>query len=177
MPNISRWFNYAKARIDSAIGQGHRDLDELEAQREVELADKPWLRSTGDAPTFDEARARIEWEAEQASRRARGEADRPAEPPTTPAHAPTGAGEAAPVPGPGPAPARPAAQGSGPDGAATGSSPLVPITSPEERAAAAEAASARLEMEARQRESAARLDAIREELGIDPPDGGAPSGN
>lgn len=159
MPNISRWFNYAKARIDSAIGQGHRDLDELEAQREAELADRPWLASDAETPTFDEARARIEWEAEQAARRAGRD--------TTPERsdgpeAPTPTAPAAPPPTGGPAGVAPPGDAAGGPGGA--------LTSPEERAAAAEAAGARLELEARQRESAARLDAIRAELGIDPPD-------
>lgn len=158
MPNLSRWFNYAKARLDAAIGQGHRDLDELEAEREAELADKPWLRSSGDAPTFDEARARIQWEADQAARAAGADAGRPSEAKHQ-ARADATSDE------PDDATAAPAATAGPPSG--------LPITSPEERAAAAEAASARLEMEARQRESAARLDAIREELGIDPPGGGA----
>jgi hypothetical protein len=161
MPNISRWFNYAKARIDSAIGQGHRDLDELEAQREAELADRPWLASDTETPTFDEARARIEWEAEQAARRAGRDAapersDGPGGPTAT---ASTG-----------PAPSPTTGASAGPAPADTAGDPEGAFPSPEERAAAAEAAGARLELEARQRESAARLDAIRAELGIDPPD-------
>lgn len=150
MANLSRWFNYAKARLDAAIGQGHRDLDQLEAQREAELADKPWLRSSGDAPTFDEAKARIEWEAEQAALAARRREEAPDARGTDPDSG------RAPAAGTGPA--------DGP-GAARGPQ----ITSPEERAAAADAASARLELEARERESAARLEAIRAELGIEPP--------
>ncbi len=146
MPDVSRWMKYAKARLHAAIGQGHRDLDELEAQREAELADRPWLAAEGDAPTFDEARARIEWQAEQAARAA-------------------GNDDAAPASG---GPSAP----DGPDATPGGDAPrptapgLVP---PEDRAAAAEAAAARLELDARERESAARLDAIREELGIEPP--------
>ena len=34
---------------------------------EAATADKPWLASDGDAPTLDETRARIEWEAERAA--------------------------------------------------------------------------------------------------------------
>lgn len=63
--DVNRWMKYARARIDSAVGQGNRSLDRLEAEREADLADKPWLRSETDAPTLDEARARIEWEAER----------------------------------------------------------------------------------------------------------------
>ncbi|NLD75504.1 MAG: hypothetical protein GX643_02440 [Acidimicrobiales bacterium] len=148
MGNFTRWFNYAKARLDSAIGQGNQELDELEAERERELADKPWLRSEGDAPTFDEAKARIEWQAEQAARAAGEDVE------GDPTHTST------PTPGEPPSPS---------DGGGSLASGSTPITSPEERAAAAEAAQARLEFEARERESAERLDAIRAELGIDPP--------
>lgn len=63
--DVNRWMKYARARLDSAVGQGNRSLDRLEAEREADLADKPWLRSETDAPTLDEARARIEWEADR----------------------------------------------------------------------------------------------------------------
>lgn len=70
--DIDRWLKYARARFDRAVGDGNRSLDRLEAEREAELADKPWLRSDGEAPTLDEARARIEHEADR-QRRAAGE--------------------------------------------------------------------------------------------------------
>ena len=76
--DVNRWMKYARARIDSAVGQGNRSLDRLEAEREADLADKPWLRSGTEAPTLDEARARIEWEAERQRKAA-------APPPATPA--------------------------------------------------------------------------------------------
>ena len=60
--NLNQWVNYAKTRLDSAIGRGNEELDRLEAGRAAESADKPWLTSDGEAPTLDEARARIEWE-------------------------------------------------------------------------------------------------------------------
>lgn len=165
MANFSRWFNYAKARLDAAIGQGNRELDELEAERESELADKPWLSSSGDTPTFDEAKARIEWQAEQAERAAGGNK-------ATTGGDPQGAGSrsgSGGASGTEASPELPSTPGAQPSGPAT-TIPAAEITSPEERAAAAEAAAARLEMEERQRESAARLDAIRAELGIDPPE-------
>ncbi|MEO6987111.1 MAG: hypothetical protein ABI239_00505 [Aquihabitans sp.] len=68
--NVNRWLKYAKARIDSAVGSGHESLDRLEAEQEAERADKPWLGSDSTAPTFDEARARIEWEADQQAKKA-----------------------------------------------------------------------------------------------------------
>ncbi len=68
--NVNRWLNYAKARIDSAVGSGHESLDRLEAKQEADRADKPWLASDSTAPTFDEARARIAWEADQQAKKA-----------------------------------------------------------------------------------------------------------
>lgn len=164
MGSFSRWLDYAKTKVEMAVRSGNRELDELEAEREARTAERPWLRAEGDAPTFEEARARIEWEAEQA---ARGAGSPGATPPAGSGEPPAPAG-ATPGPdgGPGagstPAPAAAAGDGSAP-------APAPAVTSPEDRARAAEAATARLELEARQRESAARLDAIREELGIDPP--------
>jgi hypothetical protein len=159
MGNFSRWLDYAKTKVEMAVRSGHRELDELEAEREASTADKPWLRAEGEAPTFDEARARIEWQAKQA-----------AEGGTPPAPGSAGSAtgpSAGSTPGSGPAaePASPAPAATPADPA----TPTPPIASPEDRVRDAEAASARLELEARQRESAARLDAIREELGIDPP--------
>jgi len=61
--DVNKWVNYAKARIESAVGRGNDELTRLEAEREVELADKPWLRADAESPSLDEARARIEWEA------------------------------------------------------------------------------------------------------------------
>lgn len=69
--NVNRWLQYAKARIDSAVGSGHDELDRLEAEQEAQRADKPWLASDSTAPTFDEARARIEWEADQQAKASR----------------------------------------------------------------------------------------------------------
>ena len=164
MGSFSKWLDYAKTKVEMAVRSGNRELDELEAEREATTADKPWLRAEGEAPTFDEARARIEWQAKQA-----------AEGGTPPAPGPVPGSVAGSVPGstsgstsgPDPAvePTSPA-PGAPPAGPTT---PAAPITSPEDRARDAEAASARVELEARQRESAARLEAIREELGIDPP--------
>jgi hypothetical protein len=131
--NVGRWVKYARARIDGAVNQGNRDLDRLEAEREVELADKPWLRSDSTAPSLDETRARIEWEAarqrEEADRRRAGAAGEPEPPPR---------------------------------------SGLSTAADPSTTAADAEAAQARLELDARQREATARLEEIRRELGVEP---------
>lgn len=142
MGSFSRWLDYAKTKVEMAVRSGNRELDELEAEREAATADRPWLRADGDAPTFDEARSRIEWQAEQA---ARGATPPSPDRGSMPAGAPT----------PGAASPPPTAE--------------TAIASPEDQTRAAEVAGARLELDARQRESAARLDAIRDELGIDPP--------
>jgi hypothetical protein len=54
-----RWLNYAKARVDSAVRDGDREMDRLEAEQEARAEGKPWLSSSGAAPTFDEVEARI----------------------------------------------------------------------------------------------------------------------
>lgn len=151
--NVSRWVNYAKARIESAVGRGNDELTRLEAEREAELADKPWLRSDGEAPTLDEARARIEWETRRQGELA-AERDRAA-----PAGGPSPSVSDAPTHEAGPAPA---------PGAPT------PPGDPEELRLAAEAEQAKLAIEARDRAAAERLDEIRRELGVEAPPGDAP---
>ena len=42
------------------VSSGNDELDRREAQREAELADKPWLASDAPAPTIDEAVAYYE---------------------------------------------------------------------------------------------------------------------
>lgn len=139
MGSIDRWLGYAKAKVESALRSGNRELDELEAEREAATADQPWLRSQGPAPTFEEAKARIEYQARQAAEHCEPKPGQdPPQPPTD--------GETSP-----------------------------PVTSPQDQAQDAEAASAKVELEARQREASARLDAIREELGVDRPVDSGPS--
>jgi hypothetical protein len=55
-----RWLAYAKARIDSSVREGERELDRREADLAARSEGRPWISSSGNAPTFDEARARIE---------------------------------------------------------------------------------------------------------------------
>ena len=143
--NINRWMKYARARLEDAVGKGNQELDRLEAEREVDLADRPWLRASGETPSLDEARARIRWETEQADAGGTAEAS-----PSVNAD-----GEAR--------------SDDSPDPSATAPSKASEPRSPEDLRADAEAAGARLELEARQRESTERLDAIRAELGIKPP--------
>ncbi len=131
--DVNRWLKYAKARIDTAVNQGNASLDRREAEREADLADKPWLRSDRSAPTLDEAKARIEWEAEEQRRRA------------------------------------------GKDGVAPGDADArTEARRPQATADDAEHESARLELEQREQASAARLDQIRRELGVEDPPAGAP---
>ena len=99
--NWRRWITYAKAKVDHTLRQGDAELDRREARLEAEAAGKPWLSSSGPAPTFDEAKARIEHEARQAEARGAGPAPAPAGPapgpgaPAAPAAAPAPAGDLA----------------------------------------------------------------------------------
>ena len=123
--NLSRWLKYAQAKLDDLVGSSNAELDELEAEQTARAADKPWLSGTDEAPTLEETRARIEWEAEEQRRRAES---------TSPPAA---------SPSPGGAPS---------DG------PADP-----------EVEQARIELDRQARASKERLDAIRKELGVDPP--------
>ena len=167
MGSLDRWINYARARFDQALRTGHTELDELEAERESELAAKPWLRADGDTPSFDDARRRIEWQSAEAARLAT-ERDRGGTAAVeSPDSGPTSEG-----PGPQDTAATTSADAdstSVPPSGATNSS-TTPISDPEVIAKEAELAGAKLELEARDRASAERLDAIRDELGIDSPD-------
>jgi len=95
--NLGRWLKYAQAKLNSAVSSSNAELDELEAEQRAATEDKPWISSDGGAPTLEETRARIEWEAEDQRRRAQAA---PA-PPSAPTTGETGA------------PASPAAPNSG----------------------------------------------------------------
>lgn len=139
-----RWLRYAKAKIDDTVRRGDAEMDRLEAEQRAKAEGKPWLRAEGDAPTFDEARARIEAQAEQARR---SEAARRAEdaPPPEPRTSDPGATDP-----PHPAPPAPAA-------------PLVPS-----------ADGPAIDFAAQQRAADERLAAMRKELGLDDDDGDPP---
>lgn len=141
--DLNRWFNYARARVNAAVGQGHQSLDRLEAKREADLADKPWLRSDSEAPTLDEARARIEWEAD---RQRRDQAS------TSTADQNQDATSSASTPR---------------------ATPAAPARSPQAIATDADQEAARLQLDRRQQASAERLEAIRAELGVDDPPAGS----
>ena len=68
-----RWLRYAKAKLDDTVTRGDAELDRREAELAARAEAEPWLASDADAPTLDEARARIEHQARRAeeSRRAR----------------------------------------------------------------------------------------------------------
>lgn len=68
--NVGRWWKYAQAKLNDMVSSSNAELDDLEAEQAARAEDKPWLSSDGTAPTLDEARARIEWEAEEQQRRA-----------------------------------------------------------------------------------------------------------
>ncbi len=154
MGNLNRWIDYARTRVEMALRSGNRELDELEAQQRAAVEEQPWLGATDESPTFEEAKARIEWQARQAAEGNASTAQGSASNPSPPASETAGTNHPPTTPGPAPV-----------------HEPPTDLTDPADRAADA-AASARLELEARQRESSARLDAIRQELGIEgPPDG------
>jgi hypothetical protein len=152
--NVNRWVRYAKARIDAAVGQGNESLDRLEAERQAELAERPWLAADGTAPSLDEARARIQWEARQQetlrSQRSPSDAASADIEPDARTGTDTGA-----------------------DTAGIGRSMQTHAghRSPQRVAADAEHEAARLELEDRSRRSADRLAEIRRELGADDPPG------
>lgn len=167
--DLNRWFKYAKARVDAVFASGHEELDEMEAEREAILAEQPWLASDREKPTLDEARARIEWESRRQARSGEDSADRsdptPPRSPKRPAESPTGGidGEAS--------ESSPGSEASGPArpvGAADAA--IDPQTGlPLDGEAAADAASAKLELETKRRRTAERLAEMRRELGIDDP--------
>lgn len=55
-----RWFRYGKAKVAAAARDLDKTVERKEAELRAEQDDKPWLASDDDAPTFDEAKARIE---------------------------------------------------------------------------------------------------------------------
>lgn len=194
--NVNRWLKYAKSRIDAAVRSGNDELDDLEARREAERTDKPWLSdhdSDSVSPSMDQVRARIEWEAERQgvdATRSGGVPDRPDSPPATEAPA-SDQGAASPADDAKPdgdggdepttdsneaAPTETGSTDAGAGGSEAEPSGSTPAPrSPEEQTADAEREMARLELEARQKASAQRLDDIRKELGVDPPPPDAPA--
>lgn len=184
--DVNRWLKYAKAKLDAAVSSGSRRIDELEAERERERADKPWLSAPDDdstVPTLDQVRARIEWEEHRQGVRSPeepsgGVPDRPpsaADAPSTRSSTSTTEDGSETDSGNRPAGKDPQRADSvagteGPEGgsASTSSAPR----SPQEQEQDAEREMARLELEERQRASADRLAEIRRELGVDPPNEG-----
>jgi len=126
-PNLGRWLKYAQARLQGTLDAENAAMDDLEAEQAAAVADKPWLASDREAPTFDEAKARIEWESAQQAERA--------------------------------------AAADGPGGTSAAGSKAQPPEDPE-------VAAAKVELEERDRAAKQRLDAIRDELGVEPPKGG-----
>lgn len=142
------WLERLKAKVEDALASGNRRLDEMEAERARERADKPWLSEGGEAPTLDQVRARIEWEEGRTARRG-GE--------------PTGTASGDTGPDLDPERTSAARRGSG--------ETVVGRPDPFDTSAA-EREALRIEMAERERASRERLDKIRRELGVDPEDGG-----
>ncbi len=55
-----RWFRYGKAKVAATARELEETVERKEAELREEQADKPWLASDDDTPTYDEAKARIE---------------------------------------------------------------------------------------------------------------------
>lgn len=68
--NVGRWWKYAQAKLNDLVSSSNAELDDLEAEQAARAEDKPWLSSDAEAPSLDDARARIEWEAAEQQRRA-----------------------------------------------------------------------------------------------------------
>ena len=96
--NLGRWWKYAQAKLSSAVSDGNAELDELEAQQAARADGKPWISSDSTSPTLDEARARIEWEAEEQRRRAQAAAEADVEAAESPADHALARAEAPPDP-------------------------------------------------------------------------------
>ncbi len=55
-----RWFRYGKAKVTAAARDLDKTVERKEAELRAEQTEKPWLADDDDAPSFDEAKARIE---------------------------------------------------------------------------------------------------------------------
>lgn len=152
-----RWLRYARAKLDDTVRRGDAEMDRLEAEQRARSEAEPWLASEGDAPTLDEARARIEHQARRAdeNRRAR---PRDAPGPDTAPPADTARPGAA---------AGPADSAAGSDTAAPadGASPASSPASPAPLATDPQLGS--MDFAAQQRAADERLAAMRRELGLD----------
>jgi hypothetical protein len=60
MSTWKRWLGYAKTKARRMTRDVDRELDRREAELDAERAEKPWLDPSGDTPTMDEVRARID---------------------------------------------------------------------------------------------------------------------
>lgn len=145
-PQWERWLRYAKAKIDDTVKRGDAELDRREAEQRARAEGKPWLDADGDAPTLDEARARIEHQARQAQEAEA--ARRAAAPRPTPWAAPPAA----------PPPVEPADPVEGPE------VPPAPSAAPP---LATDPQLGSIDFAAQQRAADERLAAMRRELGLD----------
>jgi len=148
-----RWLRYAKAKLDDSVKKGDAELDRREAEQRARAEAEPWLASEGDAPTFDEARARIEHQARRADEAQRA---RDAAKPSL-AKEPTSDDPSDPTP------SDPAPADAPPVGPAAPSAPPPLTTDPQLGS---------IDFAAQQRAADERLAAMRKELGLDGDDQG-----
>ena len=178
--NWGRWWKYAQAKLNGAVSAENAELDQLEAEQRANAEGKPWLSSDGGAPTLEETKARIEWEAEEQRRKTEvASNDQPAAAaPIAPPASPTDPASSVRA-----ANQTHTATPADPTDRSVPGAPVQPSTSAVDPKIAPDLAAienameptdpdvtrARIELDRRARESAARLDAIREELGVEPP--------
>jgi hypothetical protein len=55
-----RWLRYGKAKLDDTVDGLNRTLDRKERDLDTEQSGKPWLADDEPAPSFDQAKARLE---------------------------------------------------------------------------------------------------------------------
>jgi len=55
-----RWVKYGKAKLDDTVAGLNRSLDQKERALDDEQKDKPWLGDDDEAPSFEQAKARID---------------------------------------------------------------------------------------------------------------------
>ena len=47
---LTRWMKYGRAMLDDMLKRGNEELDQLEAEREADAAERPWAHQTSDTP-------------------------------------------------------------------------------------------------------------------------------
>lgn len=67
--DLRRWWRYAQAKLDDATRAGHRELDQLEAERAAAAADVADVTTTSDEAEQAAARLEVDRRAREAQER------------------------------------------------------------------------------------------------------------